>query len=283
MPRATDWTREEVEATVADYLAMLVEYHTGATLNKRAHNRALQRLLRSRSAAAIEYKHQNISAVLVEDGLDYLDGYVPAFNYQDLLQEVVRAQLTDRPAVRDLITRVVSDEPRIERGAVPELPVEVPPPTLAARAVRERYVRPPRPRILDFDLIESQNRQLGRAGEESVLKLEDQRLRSAGKRRLAERIEHVARSQGDGLGYDILSFETDGRERLIEVKTTRRAQLTPFYVSRNERDVSAERADAYHVYRLFRFEKELPRYFVLRGSLAQTCRLEPSAFRASVA
>ncbi len=41
-------------------------------------------------------------------------------------------------------------------------------------------------------------------------------------------IEHVSRTQGDGPGYDIVLFETDGRERMIEVKTTAFDAMTPF-------------------------------------------------------
>jgi hypothetical protein len=135
---------------------------------------------------------------------------------------------------------------------------------------------------VDYDVIEARNRSLGLAGELAVLEVEDRRLRDAGKRTLAARIEHVAKTQGDGLGYDISSFELDGRERLIEVKTTRRAQLTPFHVSGNEVRVSRDLADRYHLYRLFRFERE-PKYFVLSGPIDRACRLEPTAFRAEVA
>jgi hypothetical protein len=62
---------------------------------------------------------------------------------------------------------------------------------------------------------------------EDDIRLELERLQRAGKRNLADRIEHVARTQGDHLGYDIQSFEEDGRDRLIEVKTTRFGALTP--------------------------------------------------------
>ena len=54
-----------------------------------------------------------------------------------------------------------------------------------------------------------------------MLRFEHERLRRAGKKALAERVEHVAQTKGDHLGYDILSFEVTGQERLIEVKTTR--------------------------------------------------------------
>jgi hypothetical protein len=50
---------------------------------------------------------------------------------------------------------------------------------------------------------------------------EHKRLWQAGRKDLANRIEHVANSKGDYLGFDILSFEADEREKLIEVKTTR--------------------------------------------------------------
>jgi hypothetical protein len=82
------------------------------------------------------------------------------------------------------------------------------------------------------------NRAIGLAGEELAMRFEHERLWRAGKKDLANKVEHVARSQGDGLGYDILSFETTGRERWIEVKTTNFGALTPFFVSRNEVGVS---------------------------------------------
>jgi Domain of unknown function (DUF3883) len=53
-----------------------------------------------------------------------------------------------------------------------------------------------------------------------VVALEQQQLRDTGHPDLAGRVRWVARDDGDGLGYDVLSFTGDGRERHIEVKTT---------------------------------------------------------------
>ena len=108
---------------------------------------------------------------------------------------------------------------------------------------------------------------------------EHERLWRAGERSLAERIEHVARTQGDGLGYDIRSFEVGGRERLIEVKTTRFGAHTPFFASRNEVEFSDERREEYQLYRLFGFRAE-PRLFTLAGSLRGSCQLEPFNYSA---
>ena len=52
-----------------------------------------------RTASAIEYKHQNISAALIGLGLPYIDGYKPASNFQALLACEVEAHLDKNPAV----------------------------------------------------------------------------------------------------------------------------------------------------------------------------------------
>lgn len=52
----------------------------GGTVVKAERNRALQALT-GRSRGSIEYKHQNISAVMAEFGLPFIRGYKPAKNY----------------------------------------------------------------------------------------------------------------------------------------------------------------------------------------------------------
>ena len=103
-----------------------------------------------------------------------------------------------------------------------------------------------------------------------------------GKKTLSNRVEHVAATQGDGLGYDVLSFEEDGRERLIEVKTTAFGQLTPFYVSRNELMRSEADADHYRLYRIFDF-RDRPRLFELPGTISARCELEAVSYLARLA
>lgn len=59
----TPWTTLEIEAAVAGYLGMLHAELTGNSVVKAEHNRMLQAQI-GRSKGSIEYKHQNISAVL---------------------------------------------------------------------------------------------------------------------------------------------------------------------------------------------------------------------------
>ena len=66
---------EEVDLIVADYFLMLRSELAGESYSKAGHNRALQPLLDGRSKSSVEFKHQNISAVLIGLGMPYIDGY----------------------------------------------------------------------------------------------------------------------------------------------------------------------------------------------------------------
>ncbi len=280
---AQDWTREEVEATVTDYLAMLSAEQAGQNYNKAEHRRRLSKLLNERTRPAIERKHQNISAVLIELGLPYVDGYKPLRNYQHLLMTVVEDRLgktphliesvaeavrrpAELPTVDDILAALV-DPPRESAEASPS------PPRVSEKSI-------PRPRV-NYLAIEASNRSLGRAGEEFVVRFEVARLMAARQERLAARVEHVAETRGDGLGYDVLSFDPTGRERLIEVKTTAYGQQTPFFVTKNELAVSHVRASEYHLYRVFGFRKA-PRLFQKQGRLDEEFALEPEQYLARI-
>jgi Domain of unknown function (DUF3883) len=62
---------------------------------------------------------------------------------------------------------------------------------------------------------------------------------------------------GDGYGYDVQSFETDGQERLLEINTTCGNERTPFWMSKRECDVAAEKGDIYRVRRVFHFRNQV--------------------------
>lgn len=77
-----DWRQSEVELVVSDYLAMLMLELAGQPFNKTAHRRQLQQRLPGRSSGSIEFKHANISAVMLELGYPYIRGYQPRSNFQ---------------------------------------------------------------------------------------------------------------------------------------------------------------------------------------------------------
>lgn len=281
-----DWNVEEVEATVADYFAMLEAELRGIPYSKSAHRRALQNLLVNRSETAIERKHMNVSAVLRDLGHPWIDGYKPLGNYQRRLRTAVEARLRADGALAALVeneaTQPASPPPMENLLAIWE-----PPPELEHKrtgAVSEPSI----PYVSDAGVqkdylaLEAANRSLGRAGEELVLAFEAHRLHHLGAKKLAKRIEHVSSTRGDGLGFDVLSFETDGRERLIEVKTTSFGRRTPFFVTRAELACSKDQSERFHVYRLYAF-RHGPRLFGLQGAIDSTCQLTPTVFSARVA
>ncbi len=118
------------------------------------------------------------------------------------------------------------------------------------------------------------NRALGEAGERWVVFLERGRLESAGRPDLADAVEWTSKIHGDGSGYDVLSFETGGAERWVEVKTTNLTRTAPFFLSANEVAVWRASPDRYALYRVFDFVRE-PRLYVLRGPVDEVLSLEP--------
>jgi hypothetical protein len=108
-----------------------------------------------------------------------------------------------------------------------------------------------------FDHAEqdARNRRLGRAGELAVIESERQHLVALGRKDLADRLIHVAKIEGDGAGYDIKSFTSNGEEKFIEVKTTTGSAQTAFYVSSHEARFAGDHADRYYLYRVFDFDE----------------------------
>lgn len=274
-----DWSRAEVEAIVDDYLSMLAAELAGTPYSKTAHRRALKPLLVDRSEQSIEFKHANISAVLLDAGFPYIRGYKPRSNYQALLAEVVAERLHRRPELFELAA-ADADRPM----TVPEVD------DILAVLTERSAPQPGEPRptesmpatirlTTNYVEREARNRSLGLAGELFVIEYERARLIRAGQETLAAKIEHTSKVRGDYEGYDILSFEESGAERLIEVKTTKYGSETPFFVTKNEVLKSERCSHSYHVYRLFAF-RDNPRLYTLRGAIQATCRLTAVTFLA---
>jgi len=279
---ANHWSEREVLAAVEDYFDMLRSELSGHSYNKTHHRRALLDHLDDRSNGSVELKHQNISAVLIEMGMPYIDGYKPRFNYQrTLLPEAVADYLERHPEVHALFAsdaQVATPTPTVEDFLAtfespptpdPNRPTGVAEPSAQYNPVGINYLE-----------LEARNQALGNAGEEFAMNFERARLIHAGKDTLAERIEQISSTVGPSAGFDILSFETSGADRFIEVKTTKYGKNTPFYLTPNELRCSQDKAANYFLYRLFLFRKT-PRLFALQGHLDRSCVLTPSAFLAS--
>ena len=270
------WTDAENDLIVADYFAMLADDIAGRPYNKAEHNRDLQARV-DRNRSSIEFKHQNISAVLKGLGEDWIPGYKPAFNFQMTLVDAVARWLALNPA---WLGRQAGVRPAGGLREAAQIWIG-PPPTMSNQ---------PPPQELEqmlhiaqkFDVAgrDERNRALGRAGEERVLAHERAALRSVGRDDLARKVRWVSDEDGDGAGYDIASFAPDGRSRLIEVKTTNGWERTPFHITRNELAVAEERRSEWRLFRLWNFSRE-PKAFELHPPLDAHVSLTAMSFQAS--
>jgi len=105
-----NWTRREDELIIADYFDMLNTELKGGVNNKAAHRKALLKMLPGRSEGAIEFKHCNISAVLIKYGMPYIKGYQPRFNYQTLLEEEVLDVFNQQKGIVKVFNEFVSEK-----------------------------------------------------------------------------------------------------------------------------------------------------------------------------
>ena len=265
----TDWSDEDLDAIVADYFDMLAAELEGGHFVKSHHRTALTAKI-GRTNGAVEFKHQNISAVLDELGLPWIVGYIPKRNYQAAIFDAIDRYLTRQPGILEFVP---------PPGTIVTDPFVAPPPRQPDPMIPEPLQR----LVRKFDPIErdQRNRSLGKAGEEFVVEVERRRLTNLQRSDLAKKIRWVANDDGDGAGYDILSFNaSDGHERLIEVKTTNGSARTPFYLTRNERAMSVERPADWLIYRVHLFAKQ-PRIFHLAPPLENAVSLTPETWRAS--
>ena len=263
-----DWSFEEVELTVNDYFDMLQKELSGISYNKSEHRRKLLKLLSNRTDGAVERKRENISAILIEFGLPYINGYKPLDRYQTLLKESVTDYLDNHPLFREVVEQFYTKEIILpDLTNLSNRKVDIP--KFTAK-VNEPSAISYYPKNINYYKREILNKKLGLLGEEFVISYEKQKLIALGKQSYANKIEHISKTKGDGAGFDILSFDENGDEKFIEVKTTRMGKESPFYFTRNELLRSKESFDRYNLYRVFNFSKK-PFFYELKGALDETC------------
>lgn len=245
--------------------------------DKGAHRRALNPRIHYQTADS-ESIRQKISAVLIELGFTYISGYAPRFDNRDKIRDVVLSCLARRISELDKFsTSAVSlnhHNANWDSVLDPEIPELIP------------FKKPPKRKFLeshiDYSQREARNRSLGAAGEKFVVLFEQFRLRRAKRKDLASEVEWSSKERGDGIGYDVRSFQIrdDGvakdEEKFIEVKTTKRGKHQPFYISANEIEFSRENKDSYSLYRVYNFQSiDKRRLFQMPGQVENHVSLKP--------
>jgi Domain of unknown function (DUF3883) len=272
-----DWTKAEVASIVQDYFNMLQLELGNEQYNKTEHRRIILPLLNSRSNGSVEFKHQNISAVLANMGLPFIKGYKPRSNYQQILEDKVNdflkqhsnnleekfekfanATATFQSYEQINFEAILDDEPVISQLKESE-------PTY--QPIKINYLE-----------REQNNRRLGEDGERLVMAYEKWRLIKAGKESLADKIEWISKDKGDGTGFDILSKNNNGTDRFVEVKTTKLIKETPIYLTKREVGFASENAKNFYLYRVFNFGSNA-QLFIKNGQYNSFCKLLPQTFK----
>lgn len=257
---------------VDSYFGMLASERSGVRYSKAENRRQLMKTVR-RSEGSIERKLQNISAVLDMLGAQWINGYKPLAHYQDALVAAVERNVGRKP---DFLYPATADTQPL---ALNDDAVFVPPPSFADL---DKMLTPAVRRLVGkFDPAErdARNRELGKAGEKFVVEFERDRLRRVGRDDLAADVRWVSDLDGDGYGYDVRSFEPDGQERLLEIKTTCGHERTAFWLTRREVDVAAERSEVYRIRRVFHFRNSA-QMFEIAPPLEDRLFMTPATYAA---
>jgi len=276
------WEEDEVNLIVEDYFSMFRKELSDKAYNKTEYRNKLIGKLNFRTEGAIELKHQNISGVLTDIGLPFIDGYKPRSNYQQILKKSVENYLERNDDFLNILDIAVNKSP--DKSITIEdnfnnILVKAPP------LINEKNETSDKdknftPRKYNFSEREAKNKVLGKKGEEFALNWERTRLCNEGREDLSKQVEWVSQTQGDGAGYDIASFETNGNPRHIEVKTTNQGKNSRFLISRNEVLFANANIESFYIYRVFNFSKA-PKMYILNGINSDQCRLSPTMFEVS--
>lgn len=276
------WSDIEVELIVADYFQMLSKELASQPYSKTEHRKALLPLLNNRSSGSIEFKHQNISAVLIKLGQPYIKGYLPRFNIQAILADKVVSHLERNKSIEKQFELFVS-KPLLESPK--EINFDnwlVEPPATESSKQQNLFKEPNsnyrrNPIKINYLEREQQNRSLGEFGEQLVLEYERWQLKKMGKELLSKQVQWISRDD-DGAGYDILSRNLDGTDKFVEVKTTRLGKETPFFFSKGELIFSQRNMENYHLARVFNFDTNA-KIFTVQGGLDVICQSEPVSYQ----
>ena len=115
--RGTRWTQEELKRSVAVYSDLFWLQQSGQLQAKAPYVRRLAEEL-GRSAGSIEYRFQNISAVLTSHGFPFVSGYLPAQNVGAAVGANIEKELV---LVGLLPTTILTGEVRVKQDVVNEI------------------------------------------------------------------------------------------------------------------------------------------------------------------
>jgi hypothetical protein len=188
----------------------------------------------------------------------------PHQSFQNLIPKETNRLKEGSDAQGKLLTTNQATEPATNRSKevvfveVPELKVQ----NSAQPVIR----KPSNETNYHNDVSDTRKQDIGLRGELLVLEAEKADLVAQGESELAEKVEHVSR-QGDGHGYDILSYFPNGMKKYVEVKSTTNGSHSSIVLTRNEIGVLKRKKSQALVYLVEGVETEHPRIKACPGEM----------------
>ena len=277
-------TKEDIQNGIVDnYFSMLKAEVSSEMYSKADFRNHLKKQFGIDDPKLVEIAHRQISAILAEIGLPTIDGYATATKHSKELEAVVYAYIEDNSK---LIKSLWIDDDPASVNVPMELDdskavwvAEPPSSDHLADAVR-RWV-PPVPMELDFRVREARNLNLAKAGERFAIAYERARLREIGRKDFLDRISWVSEIQGEDLGYNIHSYEKNGKNRFISVKTTNYGIRFPFYLTRYELAFAQKNPGSFYIYRIFNFSRNT-RLFIVEKLAQKKKKMLPVMYRYNI-
>lgn len=176
--------------------------------------------------------------------VNYKEGFIyykefANYNWDSLLG-MTREFISNYSATFDDLEKIISEDNK-DGKQINALNLEQYPEQIKSRIPKKRKYEG---RDVDWSKRQIASSKLGMNGEQLVIKYERKKLNSIG---LHEEADKVCKML-DGNGYDIRSFDENGIEIRIEVKTTTGSINEPFYISINEKSFVMDYPDNFFLY-----------------------------------
>ena len=126
--------------------------------------------------------------------------------------------------------------------------LELSEPSAAGKAKRGRRKKVTVGRHIDYNALQAKKNKIGELGELIVYNYVCDQNSAAG---IERKPVHVSKDEGDGLGYDIRSWNKEGIEVHIEVKATRGNTKDGFRITPAEVEASKAEGCIYQIYRIY--------------------------------
>ncbi len=283
-----NWRFEESEFISEYYISELkdfLKYNTPKKL-KEAKEFLMQSL--HKSSKSVRLKLQHISSILVNSDLPYIEEFKPipradidlidwneTLNLKKILTEKFNKkenilffdQIADRNEFKPNYNfeNLVEDKPEQD--------------VFEKENLTEKKSIKIRPKI-NYIEREIKNTKLGEEGEKWVIAFEQNKLQKLGLSNLVKEIIWASKDIGDGLGYDVISFNEHQEKIFIEVKTTCLGKYSAFFLTQNELKVSTNLKN-FKIYRVYDFEKET-KIYVVEEDIQLQLELTPTIYRATM-